>query len=171
MCLKVTSWCAGVVALFANKWFFSTVNHHVSFQLRSFDACVAALVATLGLLSMMLNRVHFEVFLCFEGEIALNTRFGFDHFHRWILGSFCSIKLGRELGGELKMAETKFKVEWFLKSESNIIALSYLQLHGWKWWWWLSLFPILDHNHNIQAIAWFTTKTSKYQYRDHLVGY
>ena len=80
-------------------------------------------------------------------------------------------KTRKRVGGELKMAETKFKVEWFLKSESNIIALSYLQLHGWKWWWWLSLSPIPDHNHNIQAIAWFTTKTSKYQYRDHLVGY
>ena len=80
--LEVTSCCAGVVALFANKRLFSTVNQHVSFQLRSFDACVAALVATLGLLSMMLNRVHFEVFLRFEGDIALNTRFGFDHFHR-----------------------------------------------------------------------------------------
>ena len=38
----------------------------------------------------------------------------------------------KRVGGELKMAETKFKVEWFLKSESNIIALSYLQLHGLK---------------------------------------
>ena len=81
VCLEVTSLSAGVVALFANKWLFSTVNQHVGFQMRSFVACVAALVATLGLLSMMLNRVHFEVFLRFEGDIALNTRFGFDHFH------------------------------------------------------------------------------------------
>ena len=79
--LEVTSLFAGVVALFANKRLFSTVNQHVGFQIRSLVACVAALVATVGLLSMMLDRVHFEVFLRFEGEVALNTRFGFDHFH------------------------------------------------------------------------------------------
>ena len=79
--LEGTSFSAGVVALFANKGLLSTVNQHVAFQMRSIVACVAALVATVGLLSMMLNRVHFEVFLRFEGEIALNTRVGFDHFH------------------------------------------------------------------------------------------
>ena len=99
VCLEVTSCCAGVVALFANKRLLSTVNQHVGFQIRSLGAGVAALVATVGFLSMMLDRVHFEVFLRFEGDIALNTCFGFDHFHCRIFSSFCSIKLGRELAG------------------------------------------------------------------------
>ena len=59
--LEVTSCRAGVVALFANKRLLSTVNHHVHFQMISFDGRVAALVATVGLLSLMLKR--FEVSL------------------------------------------------------------------------------------------------------------
>ena len=50
----------------------------------STDAWEAALVATVGLLSIMLKHVHFEVFGHLEGEIAVNTwvRFVFNlHFH------------------------------------------------------------------------------------------
>ena len=49
------------------------MNKHVSFQIISFDARVAALVATVGLLTIMLNHVRFEIFGHLEGEIALNT--------------------------------------------------------------------------------------------------
>ena len=51
--------CAREAALFANKRLHPTVNQHVGFQIRGFEASVAALVATVGLLSMI--RVHFEV--------------------------------------------------------------------------------------------------------------
>ena len=51
--------CEGEVALFGNKRLQPTVSQHVGFQIKSFDACVAALVATVGLLSTI--RVHFEV--------------------------------------------------------------------------------------------------------------
>ena len=62
VCLEVTSCCAGVVALFANKRLLSTVNQHVDFQMRSFVACVAALVATVGLLAIMGKQILFELF-------------------------------------------------------------------------------------------------------------
>ena len=79
--LEVSSLIAGVVTLFAVERLHSTVNQNVHLQMRSTYRLVSTLVATVRLLSMMLNRVHFEVFLRFEGDIALNTRFGFDHFH------------------------------------------------------------------------------------------
>ena len=73
MPLEVTSFCAGVLALFANKGLLSTVNQHVGFQISSCVACVAALVATVGLLSIMLKHVLFKVFGYIEGEFAVNT--------------------------------------------------------------------------------------------------
>ena len=57
--LEGSSCCAREFALFANKGLLSTVNQHVAFQMRSIVACVAALVATVGLLSMMLKHLHF----------------------------------------------------------------------------------------------------------------
>ena len=54
------------------------MNHHVGFQLRSTDAGEAALVAIVGLLSIMLKHVSFEVFGHLEGEIALGTRVRFS---------------------------------------------------------------------------------------------
>ena len=61
VCLEVTSLSAGVVALFANKRLLSAVNQHVGFQMRSFVACVAALVATVGLLLIMMKLMCFLV--------------------------------------------------------------------------------------------------------------
>ena len=66
MSLEATSYCAGVVALLADK------------------KKVSAVVSTMGLLSNMMKQVHFQVFCHFEGEITLNTgeRFVFSmHFH------------------------------------------------------------------------------------------
>ena len=60
------------------------MNQLVYFQLRSTDGCVAALVATGGLLSIMPKHVRSEVFDHLEGEVALNTRVKFVfclHFH------------------------------------------------------------------------------------------
>ena len=80
--LQASSLCAGVIALFANKGFLSTVNQHVFLQINSTDARVAALVATVGLLSIMLKQVPVEVFGHLEGEIALI--FFILHFHDMI---------------------------------------------------------------------------------------
>ena len=44
--LEVTILSTGEVALFANKRLLSTVNQHVSFQMRNVDAFVATLIAT-----------------------------------------------------------------------------------------------------------------------------
>ena len=63
----------GEVALCANERFLSTMNQHVSFQIISFHAPVAALVATVGLLPIMLNHMCLEAFDHFEGDIALKT--------------------------------------------------------------------------------------------------
>ena len=49
------------------------MNQHVSFQIISFDARVAALVATVGLLPIMLNHMCFEAFDHLERDIALKT--------------------------------------------------------------------------------------------------
>ena len=57
MLFKMITSYAGVVALFANNRCLSTVNKIVSFQIRSFNACVAALLATVGLLSTMFKHV------------------------------------------------------------------------------------------------------------------
>ena len=46
---------------------------HVSFQFGSTGGWVAAQVAAVGLLSTMLNHVHFEIFCHLEGEITLRT--------------------------------------------------------------------------------------------------
>ena len=49
------------------------MNQHVTFQMRSIDASVAALVATVGLRSVMLNHMCPDVFVHLEGEVALTT--------------------------------------------------------------------------------------------------
>ena len=72
--------CTGVVTLCASKRLLSAVNQHVLFQMSSFDACVATLVATVELLSIILNQVYFKVFGHLEGEIVFNL-----HFHGMIL--------------------------------------------------------------------------------------
>ena len=75
--LEATSCCAGVFALFANERLLSTVNQHVDFQMRSFVACVAALVATVGLLSVMLLKpMLFQVIAHLGVEISLYTQVG-----------------------------------------------------------------------------------------------
>ena len=73
MCLEVTSCCAREAALFANKRILPYMNQHVTFQMRSIDASVAALVATVGLRSVMLNHMCPDVFVHLEGEVALTT--------------------------------------------------------------------------------------------------
>ena len=73
MCLELRSLCAGEGALFANKRLLSTVDQHVSFQFRSSDVCVAALVAAVRLRTIMMNHVHFEVFCHLERAITLKT--------------------------------------------------------------------------------------------------
>ena len=80
--LEVTSLCAGIVALFATEWLLSTVNQHVDLQFRSTNGLVSTLVATVGLLSIMLKLVHvcLQVSLCLEGGIALNTFVFILHF-------------------------------------------------------------------------------------------
>ena len=57
MCLEGTSLFAGVFALCAVERFLSTVNQHVAFQVCGIDAGVAALVASMTLLSTMLKPV------------------------------------------------------------------------------------------------------------------
>ena len=58
---EVASCCAVVFALCTNKRLLSAVNQHVGFQMRSFVACVAALVATVGLLLIMMKLMCFLV--------------------------------------------------------------------------------------------------------------
>ena len=65
--LEMTSLSKGVLALHANKRLFSAVHQHVFLQISSTDARIAALVATVGLLPIMLEHVRFEVFGCLEG--------------------------------------------------------------------------------------------------------
>ena len=85
VCLEVTSCCAHVVTLFANERLLSTVNQHVSFQLRSTNGLVTTLIATVGLLFiMLLMHVCFQVFLHLEGDITLNTFIFIRHFHRFV---------------------------------------------------------------------------------------
>ena len=74
VCLEVTSYFAGEVALCASKGLLSTMNKHVSFQISSTDARVATLIATEWLLSIVLKHVQFKVFGHLEGVIALNTQ-------------------------------------------------------------------------------------------------
>ena len=64
---------------------------HVSFQFGSTGGWVAAQVAAVGLLSTMLNHVHFEIFCHLEEEITLRTwvRSVFSlyfNFHGWFSG-------------------------------------------------------------------------------------
>ena len=83
--LEFTCVCTGVVALFANERLLSTVNQHVSFQLRSTNGLVTTLIATVGLLFiMLLMHVCFQVFLHLEGDITLNTFIFIRHFHRLV---------------------------------------------------------------------------------------
>ena len=85
VCLEATSCCAHVVTLFANERLLSTVNQHVSFQLRSTNGLVITLVATVGLLSLMLlMHVCFQVSLRLECDNALNTFVFIRHFHRLV---------------------------------------------------------------------------------------
>ena len=85
VCLEVTGFCAGVVALFAFERSLSTVNQHVGFQMRITNGLVTTLVATVGLLSIMkLMHVCFKVSLRPEGDIALNTIVFILHFHRLV---------------------------------------------------------------------------------------
>ena len=71
--LEMTSLSKGVLALHANKRPFFAVHQHVFLQISSTDARIAALVATVGLLPIMLEHVRFEVFGCLEGEMAQGT--------------------------------------------------------------------------------------------------
>ena len=85
MPLEVTSFCAGVVTLFATERLLSTVNHNVDLQMRSINGLVSALVATVGLLFiMLLMHVCCLVFLRIEGDIALNTFVFILHFNRLV---------------------------------------------------------------------------------------
>ena len=70
--LEDNSLIAGVVALFADKRLFSTVNQHVSFHILSNVACVATLVATVGVLSIVLMHLWFNSLGHLHLEIALN---------------------------------------------------------------------------------------------------
>ena len=82
---------------------------YMSLQLRSTDGCVAALVATVGLLTIMLKHVRFEIFGHLEGKIALNTckTFVFSrHFHCSLLTVFWFDQSVKKDGGLLKTAET-----------------------------------------------------------------
>ena len=72
VCLEVICICAGIIALFANKRLQSTVNQHVDFQMRSFVACVAALVGTVGVLSIVLRHLWFDSLGHLQLEIAMN---------------------------------------------------------------------------------------------------
>ena len=73
MSLEVLSCCARVVALWAAKRFFSTMNQHVFLQISYIDARVTTLVATVGLLSTMLSHVFLVVFGHRKGDIALTA--------------------------------------------------------------------------------------------------
>ena len=70
--LEVTSLFAGVVALFANKRPFPTVNQHVGFHIWSNVTCVAAQVATVGVLSIVLMHLCFDSLGHLQLEIAMN---------------------------------------------------------------------------------------------------
>ena len=74
VCFKVGSFCAGIVAPFANERFFSFVKQHVYFQLSNTDGCEITLVASVSLLfAMLVIHVRFKVFCHLKSEIALNT--------------------------------------------------------------------------------------------------
>ena len=78
------------------------MNQHVSFQMISFGACVAALVAAVGLLSIMLKHVRFVVFGRLEGEIGLKTCksvFFILLFHRIFLFLFVRLNQSGNKGG------------------------------------------------------------------------
>ena len=120
MFLEATSLCAGVVTLFAIKRLLSTVNQHVSFQMRSFYAWVAALGATVGLPSIVLKHVRFEILGHLKGKIVFSLHFH-GVFFNWKLNQECNIisQSGNKDGGLLKAAETISDVELFVESESN----------------------------------------------------
>ena len=82
---------------------------HVSFQFGSTGDWVAAQVAAVGLLSTMLNHVHFEIFCHLEGEITLRTwvRSVFSLYfnvHGWFSGQAlqwcCLINQAAQLRGD-----------------------------------------------------------------------
>ena len=82
---------------------------HVSFQFGSTGGWVAAQVAAVGLLSTMLNHVHFEICWHLEGEITLRTwvRSVFSlyfNFHGWFSGQAlqwcCLINQAAQLRGD-----------------------------------------------------------------------
>ena len=89
---------------------------HVSFQFGSTGGWVAAQVAAVGLLSTMLNHVHFEIFCHLEGEITLRTwvRSVFSLYfnvHGWFSGQalqWCCLISTVE--GWLKIAEAVSRV-------------------------------------------------------------
>ena len=111
-------------------WGRSTVNLHVLFQPRSPDVWVAALVATVGHLSIMLQQVCFEIFGHLDGERALNTWVTFVFcLNFWVSYKFSMWSLIRQrekIKVQLKLAETISQVKPFLKSESNGMA-------SWNW--------------------------------------
>ena len=80
-------------------------------------------MAIMRLLSMMLKHVHFEVFLCFEGDIALNTRVPFDHFHFHCESSATVVQCRKEESWGVT-EERKNQNGVFLKSESDICLQS-----------------------------------------------
>ena len=79
-------------------------NQHVFFQFTSTGCRVTAQVAAVGLISTMLNYVHFEIFFHFEGEITLRTWkrgvFSF-YFHGWLSGT-----------GFYLFTAAKFTIDW-----------------------------------------------------------
>ena len=92
----------------------------VSFQFGSTGGWVAAQVAAVGLLSTMLNHVHFEIFCHLEGEITLRTwvRSVFSlyfNFHGWFSGQalqWCCLinQAASTVKGWLKIAEAVSRV-------------------------------------------------------------
>ena len=133
MPLEDNSCCAGVFALFANERLLSTVNQHVDFQMRSFVACVAALVATVGLLSVMLLKpMLFQVIAHLGVEISLYTQVGHLCWQNifYFIRCRCRSRLLDDSGNkammQLKSSEESPKIKISLKSESiNLILLRY----------------------------------------------
>ena len=118
--LEATSLIAGVVALLANKRLLSTVNQHVSFQMRSTNGLVITLVATVGLLSLMLlMHVCFQISLRLEGAIALNTFVIICRFHR-LVTILIPNQSGSNVAGQLKASKVKLFQKKFSKSESSL---------------------------------------------------
>ena len=69
--LEMRSFSSGVIALCTSKMLVTTMNQHMAFQTAPSIACVVALVATVGLLSIIQRllgviwvgvHLHFHIF-------------------------------------------------------------------------------------------------------------